>query len=375
MMPDGRHALITIKRADGGETGGIVDLKDGSVRDMGVNGHAFVYVEPGYVAFETGTTISAFAFDPGGLSSPGNPSPVIQNAGTEPLLAHDGTLVYVPTRGESTARLVWVDRDGRPSPVGNERLDYTHLDLAPDGRHALLNLAGNKIDLIDLQGGTRKQVAEGGFPIWSPDGQKLTVSRLGTGLQSAPVDGSSPPETLVPYPGFIVPTSWNAQTGELAYYNHRDFEIWIRSPDGSTRRFLGAPGRKRSGRFSPDGKLMAFVSDETGDYQVYVTAYPGPGPTVAVSTKGGLSPIWSADGRELFFRLGSKVLSSKMTSAQPLTFSVPNELFDGPYTLDLMGHQREDIGPDGRFLMVENSDDFPIVIVQNWPLELARVVK
>jgi Tol biopolymer transport system component len=295
--------------------------------------------------------------------------------GTEPLLAGDGTLVYIPTRGESTARLVWVDRDGRPSAVGNERLEYTHLDLAPDGRHALLNLAGNKIDLIDLQGGTRKQVAQGGFPIWSPDGQKLTVSRSGTGLQLAPVDGSSPPETLVPYPGFIVPTSWNAQTGELAYYNHRDFEVWIRSPDGSTRRFLGAPGRKRSGRFSPDGKWMAFVSDETGDYQVYVTAYPGPGPTVAVSTKGGLSPIWSADGKELFFRLGSKVLSSKMTGLQPLTFSVPTELFDGPYTLDLMGHQREDIGPDGRFLMVENSDDFSIVIVQNWPVELERLVK
>ncbi len=120
---------------------------------------------------------------------------------------------------------------------------------------------------------------------------------------------------------------------------------------------------------------MAFVSDETGDYQVYVTAYPGPGPTVAVSTKGGLSPIWSADGHELFFRLGSKVLGSKMSSASPLAFSAPVELFDGPYTLDLMGHQREDVASDGRFLMVENSDDFPIIIVQNWPLELGRVVR
>lgn len=120
---------------------------------------------------------------------------------------------------------------------------------------------------------------------------------------------------------------------------------------------------------------MAFVSDETGDYQVYVTAYPGPGSTVAVSTRGGLSPIWSADGRELFFRLGSKVLAARVLSAAPLSFSAPVELFDGSYTLDLMGHQREDVASDGRFLMVENSDDFPIVIVQNWPLELGRVVR
>ena len=70
------------------------------------------------------------------------------------------------------------------------------------------------------------------------------------------------------------------------------------------------------------------------------------------------------------------MMAARMTSAQPLGFSAPVELFDGPYTLDLMGHQREDVAPDGRrFLMVENSDDFPIVIVQNWALELARVVR
>ena len=121
---------------------------------------------------------------------------------------------------------------------------------------------------------------------------------------------------------------------------------------------------------------MAFVSDETGEYQVYVTAYPGPGPTVAVSTKGGLSPIWSADGRELFFRLGTKMMAASKSSGPALALNPPIELFDGPYTLDLMGHQREDITSDGRrFLMVENSDDFPIVIVQNWPLELGRVVR
>ncbi len=120
---------------------------------------------------------------------------------------------------------------------------------------------------------------------------------------------------------------------------------------------------------------MAFVSDETGEYQVYVTAYPGPGPTVAVSTKGGLSPIWSADGHELFFRLGNKLLAARTSRQSPIGFTMPVELFDGPYTLDLMGHQREDVASDGRFLMVENSDDFPIVIVQNWPLELGRLVR
>ena len=212
------------------------------------------------------------------------------------------------------------------------------------------------------------------MPIWSSNGERATF-RYANSLWWMPADGSAQAEVILPESGSAVATSWHPVTGELAYYNHRAYEIWIRSLDGKTRKFVGGPGRKRSGRFSPDGKWMAFVSDETGDYQVYVTAYPGPGPTVAVSTKGGLSPLWSANGRELFYRLGSKVMAATMSSTAPLGFGVPVELFDGPYTLDLRGHQREDVAADGRFLMVENSDDYPIVIVQNWAAELARTVR
>jgi eukaryotic-like serine/threonine-protein kinase len=374
VLPDGRTALITVVRADGAESAGLVDLRDGSVRDLGIRGRGFMYVPPGWLAFQQGTTVLAARFDPGNPTRALTSVPVIENVQTMPRAALDGSVVYVPTRGESNARLVWVDRTGRPTAVEGERLDYTHLDLAPDGRRALLNLVGGKVDLIDLQRATRKLLAQGSFPIWSANGERVTFAAAG-GLHSAPADGSGQPELLVSHPGFVVPTSWNAVTGDLAYYDHRTFEIWIRAADGKTRRFLGAPGRKRSGRFSPDGKWMAFVSDATGEYQVYVTAYPGPGPTVAVSTKGGLSPIWSAHGDELFFRLGSKLLAARVSSQSPIGFTVPVELFDGPYTLDLMGHQREDVAADGRFLMVENSDDFPIVIVQQWPLELARLVR
>jgi eukaryotic-like serine/threonine-protein kinase len=373
-LPDGRSALITIVRADGTESAGLVNLSEGSVRDLGIRGRGFMYLPPGWLVFQQGTTILAAAFDPAEPARALSPVPVIENVQTMARPARDGSLVYIPTRGDSNARLVWVDRTGRPMAVEGERLDYTHLDLAPDGRRALLNLVGGKIDLIDLQRGTRKLLVQGSFPIWSANGELVTFTGSG-GLRAAPADGSAPPELLVSHPGFVVPTSWNAITGDLAYYDHRAFEIWVRTGDGKTQRFLGPPGRKRSGRFSPDGKWMAFVSDETGEYQVYVTAYPGPGPTVAVSTRGGLSPIWSVDGHELFFRLGNKLLAARMTTKPALAFTAPIELFDGPYTLDLMGHQREDVASDGRFLMVENSEDFPIVVVQHWPLELARLVR
>jgi hypothetical protein len=86
-----------------------------------------------------------------------------------------------------------------------------------------------------------------------------------------------------------------------------------------------------------------------------------------------MEPLWSADGRELFFRNGGKVLSAAMTLTPALAAARPVELFDGPYTLDLRGHQRYDVAPDGRFLTVENSDDFRMVLVQSWTQELPRL--
>ena len=116
------------------------------------------------------------------------------------------------------------------------------------------------------------------------------------------------------------------------------------------------------------------MSDETDQYQVYVVPYPGPGPKIAVSIDGGLSPIWSPDGSELLFRNGGKLMSAAVTREPELRFDTPVELFEGPYTLDFMGHQRWDVAPDGeRFLMVENSQDYRIVVVQNWFAELERL--
>ena len=94
----------------------------------------------------------------------------------------------------------------------------------------------------------------------------------------------------------------------------------------------------------------------------------------AVSIDGGLSPIWSSDGTDLYFRQGSKVMSVQVTLTPEVGVSPPVLLFDGPFTLDLSGHQRYDVAPDGRFLMVENSEDFRVVVVEGFFEELQRLV-
>jgi len=93
-----------------------------------------------------------------------------------------------------------------------------------------------------------------------------------------------------------------------------------------------------------------------------------------VSIDGGLSPIWSVDGKELYFRQGSKVMAASIVLGSEIDVSTPVELFDGPYTVDLSGHQRYDVAPDGRFLMVENSEDFRIIVVEGFFDELNRLV-
>ena len=172
----------------------------------------------------------------------------------------------------------------------------------------------------------------------------------------------------------VIPTSWSPDGERLAVFDSQS-DIWMLARDGDYQPFLNGPYNQRSGRFSPDGSLLAYVSDELGgEFQVYVTPYPGPGKRIPVSINGGLSPIWSADGSELYFRQGSKVMAAGINLGTEIDVSTPFELFDGPYTVDLSGHQRYDVAPDGQFLMVENSEDFRIVVVEGFFHELNRLL-
>jgi Tol biopolymer transport system component len=228
----------------------------------------------------------------------------------------------------------------------------------------------------DIERGTFNSVTSdiperAGFPLWHPNGKQATF-RQGTKLYEKIVDGSPEREMLFELPG--IPTSWSPDGERLAVFDGQS-DIWILGRDGDYQPFLNGPYNQRSGRFSPDGSAFAYVSDELGgEFQVYVTPYPGPGKRIPVSIDGGLSPIWSADGSELYFRQGSKVMAAGIVLGHEIDVSTPVELFDGPYTVDLSGHQRYDVAPDGRFLMVENSEDFRIVVFDDFFQELNRLL-
>ncbi|MDA2928027.1 protein kinase, partial [Acidobacteria bacterium AH-259-G07] len=369
-LPGGKAALLTISRNQQDPQLAVVDLANGALKPLPLFGDHPVYSPSGHIMFRQESTVYAALFDVKNLAS-GDPIPILEGVRRGPYLSADGTLLYIPVRGESNARLVWVDRSGRPTPIAGERLNYSHLDLSEEGGAALLNIDSD-VYVLDLERGTRQLLSSGSFPIWTVDGLHATF-RSNEGLVKKIADDSAEAESLMT--GLRgVPTSWNPRSGDLAFFDDAS-DIWVLPRGGKPKLFLKSPSNERTGRFSPDGQWIAYISDETGEYQVYVVPYPGPGPKIPVSINGGLSPIWAPDGGELFFRKGGKVLAAPVTYKPELRIGQPVELFEGSYTLDLMGHQRYDIAPDGqKFLMVENSDDFRIVIVQNWIDELRRLV-
>ena len=384
-LPGGSHALVTVFRAEDRPQIAVVDLTDGSLSKLPINGFAAVYAASGHLIVRQRSTVLAVPFDLDSLSVRGDPTPVLEDVEMGPWVADDGTMLYIPERGDSNAHLVWTDRTGRATPVDDEPRDYSHLDLAGDGKTALLNV-GSDIYALDLASGTRQLLAEEAlFPIFAIDNRNATY-RHRDGISRRLADGSTEIEALadskaleldiegdIQSVGTTVPTSWNSRTGELAFFDDTS-DIWILGTDGTSRPYLHSEANERTGRFSPDGRWLAYVSDETDEYQVYVVEYPGPGRKIAVSIDGGLSPIWSPDGSELFFRNGGKLMSAAVNYEPEIGFAPPVELFEGPYTLDLMGHQRWDVAPDGdTFLMVENGDDFRLVVVQNWFEELERL--
>ena len=315
----------------------------------------------------------AVRFDPKSKRVSGQARAIASGVASGPRLAEDGTLVYVAARVDGTAGLVWVDRQGNAVPLGAERRDYSHIDLSPDGSQALLD-TDTEIFAYDVVRGTLNPVTadlpgDSGFPVWHPNGELATFQQAARIYEKA-ADGSRQRATLLDSP--VIPTSWSPDGEALAIFDEGS-DIWILRRDGDVEPFLDGPSNERTGRFSPDGSVLAYVSDESGgEFQVYVTPYPGPGKRIPVSIAGGLSPVWSADGSELYFRQGSKVMAAAISAGPEIDVSTPVELFDGPYTVDLSGHQRYDVAPDGRFLMVENSEDFRVVLVENFLHELVR---
>jgi Tol biopolymer transport system component len=306
------------------------------------------------------------------------PESTLQNAVTgssQFQVAADGSIVYVPsTERLPDGALLWVDRSGDARPASDARRPYYAPAISPDGQNVAITAAegaNRDIWILNVSRGSMTRLtfepALDAWPIWTRDGKRVAFSSSRAGARNlfwVAADGSTPADRLTTSSNTQLPGSWT-KDGALLIYEEADpttgWDLWMLPMAG------GVPGQpkvllqtsfsERLPRLSPDGAWLAYVSDESGRQEIFVRAFPGPGGKTQVSTNGGSQPVWSASGRELYFRLDDKVMSVQVTTAPTFKAGRPQLLFARDYDLGPSEGIDFDVAPDGtRFLMVKGSD-------------------
>jgi Tol biopolymer transport system component len=210
--------------------------------------------------------------------------------------------------------------------------------------------------------------------VWSPDGRRVAFSsRDVSELYVKSVDGGSE-ELLLKRDNQPWAYSWSPD-GLLALGESdptTGLDIWIMPLEthGEPQPFLVTPFGEDAPIFSPDGRWLAYTSNESGQYEVYVQPYPGPGRRWTISTEGGEAPVWSSDGRELFYVRARQMWAVTIETEPEFRAGTPRLLFEGPYELSTR-HPHYDVLPDGRFIMLEQeSERTTFNIILNWVEEL-----
>jgi Tol biopolymer transport system component/tRNA A-37 threonylcarbamoyl transferase component Bud32 len=394
LLPDGKTVLFTVQRQDRRTTAALLSLSErrwevieGVGEAVGVR-----YVPSGYLLFVQGGALRVMRFEADRLETRGA-TMLVQDAVAGPTMgiaafydvSHTGVFVYVPASSAAN-RLVWVDRRGRVTQLPIEEASFARPVLSPDGsRLAVVRYSEHGWETwvydADRGRGTRLSVADmTDDPCWAMDGEHVTFSFgsewINLGWMRA--DGIGDLDTLVSGRNPQFPHSWSPD-GTLAFYEitreqGRDIGVLRVPGEGSARPLIATPANERSPSFSPDGRWLAYVSDESGRDEIYVQPYPSLDTRHLVSTQGGRDPAWSRDGRELFFRNGDFMMVSEIPNAPSFSAGTPQVLFRGSFDAEpgTSGSHTYGVSPDGRFLMVQSEPLTELRVVLNWLAELEQ---
>jgi eukaryotic-like serine/threonine-protein kinase len=378
----------------------LLTVATGERRNIFAGGVSPRYAASGHLIYAQGANLTAVSFDPQRLRVTGTAVPmeegVLQAAGdraSQYSISATGSLAYVPGGAEAIAeRLVWVSRNGTEQSLAAALHTYVAPRLSPDGQRVAVTVAeqGNQIWLYDITRDALTRLTFEGTanqpPVWTPDGKRIAFysnEERAQNLAWQRADGSGGLERMPTSEYTHVPSSFSRDGQLLAFAEVNPttgFDIWVLTlSDHQAKPFLRTPFNEAMPIFSPDGRWMAYISDESGRYEVYVQPYPGPGGKYQISTGGGTEPVWNRNGKELFYRSGDKMMVAEVEAQPSFSVSKPRMLFEGPYVAATITTPNYDVSPDGqRFLMIKPSEQSgamtQIVVVQNWFEELKQKV-
>jgi Tol biopolymer transport system component len=330
----------------------------------------------GKVLFTREGTLMAMPFASRRLEPAGNAYSVAQQVTGSPgrWTASRGLLAYVSGR-RADRQYVWRDRKGStlgvPGNAGNV------VAISPDGKRLVDNHKG--IRVLDFGQATDTQISFGGGagnPVWSPDGRYVAYAESG-GIYRKLASGAGIPELLVTSDRLIVPKSWSPDRRFLMYAQLNPgnaADLMAISVDGDRKPFavVQSPANEDQGQFSPDGRWVAYTSNELGPSQIFVIPFPpsATGGRWLVSRDGGVMPRWRRDGKELFYISPDSQMMAVDVGMQPVFRSgTPHPLFQTDIidTGIRTGPMSWDIAPDGRFLIItEPSTDAFVTVILNW---------
>ena len=397
ILPGGQAVVFTVKTDetqpwdDGHIEAVSLRTRERSVLIRGGNNARYA---SGYLIYQRAGALWAVPFDPVRLEVAGPPVLVLEGVSSSAVygsadfaVSRDGSLVYVPGRVRGTdRRVVRVNRAGKAQPLMESRRQFSTLSLSPDGRRLALTIqaANDQIWVYDLERSTLSPQTlrwENNSAIWTPDGRHLTFSsdrEAPSNLFWQPADGSGPAERLTMSAKAPVAQAWSPDGKTLLFKDGQStFDIWMLQLDGDRkpRPLFHGPFNETQPRISPNGRWLAYVSDESGREEVYVVPFPGSGGRWPISTDGGSRPLWARNGRELFYRNGDRTMAVTVTSDATFSATKPRFLFEAKAVSYLWLNW--DVTPDGDFLMIEpgESDTPPtqINVVLNWLQEIRRV--
>jgi serine/threonine-protein kinase len=395
-LPNGRGVLFTVGTSNDDSRIAVVDIASGAVTEL-LEGVRARYVATGYLVYASADGgVLAAPFDQDRLEVVGPAVPLLEGVSVASTrsarfaVAGNGTLVYQTGGAGAGGPLVRVERDGAESVVVDAAREYNLVRYSPDGSRVAVQLEDD-IWIHDVVGGTATRLTVEGSnqsPVWSPDGGRVAFGSQrdgGLGVWWRAVDGSTPAERLVetrfpPHPGGWTPDGRRLVYRQAGEGTARDLWALTLEGDSGAAPYLATEFEEAAPVLSPDGRWLAYVSNETGRYEVYVRAFPASGGRIPVSTEGGFEPLWSRDGTELYYRSGGGGGGSLVAAEVELTptFRVVRRavLFNTPGYRWRFLVPAYDVHPDGSFLFMkmEGGGTSSTMVVLNWFEELKEAV-